>query len=71
MQMIVSHIERAVPLGNFLTEERTLSELLGNVMARAGFGLALVTADRRIVYANDTADTLCALATACAANATA
>jgi hypothetical protein len=56
--MIVSHIERAIPLGHFLTEERTLSQLLGNVMARAGFGLALVTADRRIVYANDTADTL-------------
>ncbi len=55
--MIVSHIERN-PLGNFLAEERTLSELLGSVMARAGFGLALVTANRRIVYANDTADTL-------------
>lgn len=58
MQMIVSHIERAIPLGNFLTEDGTLSELLGSMMARAGFGLALVTADRRIVYANDTADTL-------------
>ncbi|MGH6822217.1 MAG: helix-turn-helix transcriptional regulator, partial [Methylocella sp.] len=36
----------------------TLSELLGSVMARAGFGLILATADRHIIYVNDAADTL-------------
>jgi hypothetical protein len=32
--------------------------LLGSVVARAGFGLILATADRRIVYVNDAAETL-------------
>jgi DNA-binding CsgD family transcriptional regulator len=36
----------------------TFSELLGSVMARAGFGLILATADRRIVYVTDATDTL-------------
>ena len=58
MQMIASHIERAFLVRDLLSEDRTLSELLGSVMARAGFGLILATADRRIVYVNDAADTL-------------
>ena len=49
MQMIASHIERAFLVRDLLSEDRTLSELLGSLMARAGFGLILATADRRIV----------------------
>ncbi|MGH7486824.1 MAG: helix-turn-helix transcriptional regulator [bacterium] len=56
--MIASHIERAFLVRDLPGEDRTLSELLGRVMARAGFGLILATADRRIVYVNDTAETL-------------
>jgi DNA-binding CsgD family transcriptional regulator len=58
MQMIASHIERAFRVRDCLSENDTLSELLGNVMARAGFGLILATADRRIVYVIDAAETL-------------
>jgi PAS domain-containing protein len=58
MQMIASHIEHAFLVRDFLSEERTLPGLLGSVVARAGFGLILATADRRIVYVNDAAETL-------------
>ena len=58
MQMIASHIECAFLVRDLLSEDRTFSELLGSVMARAGFGLILATADRGIVYANVSADTL-------------
>jgi hypothetical protein len=58
MQMIASHIERPFLVRDFLSEERTLPGLLGSVVARAGFGLILATADRRIVYVNDPAETL-------------
>ncbi|PZR85287.1 MAG: hypothetical protein DLM68_11290 [Hyphomicrobiales bacterium] len=56
--MIASQIERAFLARDLLSDDRTLSELLGSVMARAGFGLILATADRRIIYVNDAADTL-------------
>jgi DNA-binding CsgD family transcriptional regulator len=56
MPMIASPIKRAVLAHDLPSEDRTLSDLLASVMAGAGFGLILVTADRRIVYANDTAD---------------
>jgi DNA-binding CsgD family transcriptional regulator len=39
-------------------EDRAQTELLGRVMACAGFGLVLVAADRSIIYANDSARTL-------------
>jgi DNA-binding CsgD family transcriptional regulator len=58
MQMIIPQIERAFRVNDPLSEDRALSELLGSMLERAGFGLILVTADRRIVYANDTAETL-------------
>ena len=58
MQMIVSPINRAMLAHDLAGEDRTLSDLLASVMASVGFGLILVTADRRIVYANDTADAL-------------
>ena len=38
--------------------DRTQTELLGSVIARAGFGLVLVASDRRIVYVNGAAETL-------------
>ena len=39
-------------------EDRAQAELLGRVMACAGFGLVLVAADRSIFYANDLGRTL-------------
>ncbi|MGH9677523.1 MAG: helix-turn-helix transcriptional regulator, partial [Candidatus Acidiferrum sp.] len=51
-------MERVFLVRDLLSEDRTLSELLGSVMTRAGFGVILATADRRIVYANDAADLL-------------
>jgi DNA-binding CsgD family transcriptional regulator len=39
-------------------EDRAQAELLGRVMACAGFGLVLVAADRSIFYANDSGRTL-------------
>ena len=57
MQMIASHMERTFLFRDLPSEDRTLSDLLGSVMARAGFGLILATADRRIIYANDAAET--------------
>ncbi len=58
MQMIASHIERGFLVRDLPSEDRTLAELLGSAIAHAGFGLILATADRRIVYVNDAADTL-------------
>ena len=58
MQMIVSPIKRAMLTHNLVSADRTLSDLLASVMASVGFGLILVTADRRIIYANNTADAL-------------
>ena len=58
MDMIASHIERALLVRDLLSEDGALSELLGSVIGCAGFGLILATADRRIVYANGAADAL-------------
>jgi DNA-binding CsgD family transcriptional regulator len=58
MQMIASHMERPFLFRDLPSEDKTLSELLGSVMACAGFGLILATADRRIIYANDAAETV-------------
>ena len=58
MQMIAPRIEPAFRVNGLLAEDMMLSDLLGSVMARAGFGLVLVMPDRRIVYANDTAEAL-------------
>jgi hypothetical protein len=46
MQMIVSPIKRAMLAHDLASEDRTLSDLLASVMASAGFGLILVTADK-------------------------
>lgn len=58
MQMIASNIEPAFLVRDCNSDDRTLAELLGSVLTCAGFGLILATADRRIVYANDAAETL-------------
>ena len=58
MQMIASYIDRAFLVRDLLGDDRVLSEILGGVMARAGFGVILATADRSIVYVNDAADAL-------------
>src|ERR1700730_16429174 len=56
MHMIASPIERPSSVRDILSKETLPPELLGSVMASAGFGLILATADRGIVYANDLAD---------------
>jgi hypothetical protein len=58
MQMIVPGIESSIRVEGLVAEDVMLSDLLGSVTARAGFGLVLVMPDRRIVYANDTAEAL-------------
>ena len=51
-------------------EDRAQAELLGRVMACAGFGLVLVAADRSIFYANDSGRLLCKRAAVCGASIT-
>ena len=58
MHTIASPIERLSSVRDILRKETLLPELLESVMASAGFGLILATADRGIVYANVSADTL-------------
>jgi DNA-binding CsgD family transcriptional regulator len=58
MPMIASNIEPVSGGRHLLGGERGLPELLGNLLARAGLGLILATADRGIVYSNDLADSL-------------
>ncbi len=56
MKSIAPHLKRAFMVGDLLDEYRSQAQLLGHVVARAGFGALLVTAGGRIVYANETAD---------------
>jgi DNA-binding CsgD family transcriptional regulator len=58
MQMLATRVKHAFLVSDLLNMDKTLLELLGSVIARAGFGVVLAAADRRIVYANDTAETL-------------
>jgi DNA-binding CsgD family transcriptional regulator len=57
MQIIASRGNR-VFFDDLLSEYMIQVELLGNVIASAGFGLVLVTANQRIVCANDVAEKL-------------
>jgi hypothetical protein len=58
MQMIAPRVKRAFLDGDLLSEYMTQVELLGNVIASAGFGLVLVRSNRQIVCANDAAEKL-------------
>jgi DNA-binding CsgD family transcriptional regulator len=57
MQMIAPLAKRALPSSD-LVSETTQMELLGNAIANAGFGLVLVTANRKITCANHVAEKL-------------
>ena len=53
MELVASH--PTLITGPRVGEDFRLTELLGSVIAYAGYGLILARADRRIVYANDPA----------------
>lgn len=53
MELVPSH--PALFTGSRAGEDSRLTELLGSVIAYAGYGLVLARPDRRIVYANDPA----------------
>jgi DNA-binding CsgD family transcriptional regulator len=58
MQMIAPRVKRAFLDSDLLSDYMTQVELLGNVIASAGFGLVLVRSNRQIVCANDAAEKL-------------
>jgi DNA-binding CsgD family transcriptional regulator len=58
MQMIAPRVKTAFLASDLLDEYMIQVELLGNVIASAGFGLVLVRANRQIVCANDAAEKL-------------
>jgi DNA-binding CsgD family transcriptional regulator len=58
MHMIAPPLNRAFFASDLLSEYMTQVELLGRVIGSAGLGLVLVTANRHIVCANETADNL-------------
>jgi len=51
-------LESTQLLENPATGDQVKAELLGDLIARVGLGVLVVAADRRIVYANKTADAL-------------
>jgi DNA-binding CsgD family transcriptional regulator len=55
--MIAPRINSAFFADSLIGEE-SLTELLGNVIAHAGYGLVLTNSDRQIIYANDAAKAL-------------
>src|SRR5208337_1119751 len=58
MQMIAPCVKRAFLDSGLPSEYMTQVELLGNVIASAGFGLVLVRSNRKIVCANEAAEKL-------------
>jgi len=59
MDMLISSFwPGAAALGHKFPQCRILSDLLESVLARAGFGVIIATADRRIVYLNEVARVL-------------
>jgi DNA-binding CsgD family transcriptional regulator len=56
MRSVAPHLKRAFIVGDLLDEYRSQAHLLGRLVAGAGFGVVLTTANGRIVYANDTAE---------------
>jgi DNA-binding CsgD family transcriptional regulator len=58
MSLIAPPARNGVPANDPLKESSTQFELLGDVIANAGFGLILVTANQRIVWANKSAGNL-------------
>lgn len=58
MQMIAPPINAAILADTLIGEDSSLTELLGTVIAHAGYGLILANSDRQIIYANDAAKAL-------------
>src|ERR1700720_1926582 len=56
--MIAPRINPALFAHSLIGEDGTLTELLGSMIAHAGYGLVLANADRKIIYANDAAKAL-------------
>ena len=56
--MIAPRINPALFAHSLIGEDGTLTELLGSVIAHAGYGLVLANADRKIIFANDAAKAL-------------
>jgi DNA-binding CsgD family transcriptional regulator len=55
MQMAPRPINPAFFAEPLIGEDANLTDLLGNVIAHAGYGLVLANRDRQIIYANDAA----------------
>jgi DNA-binding CsgD family transcriptional regulator len=53
--MIIPRINPALFAHSLIGEDGSLTELLGSVIAHAGYGLVLANADRKIIFANDAA----------------
>src|SRR5215470_19475475 len=58
MQMAPRPINPAFFADQLIGEDSNLTDLLGNVIAHAGYGLVLANRDRQIIYANDAAKAL-------------
>jgi DNA-binding CsgD family transcriptional regulator len=58
MQIVPHPINRAFFADPLTGEDSNLTELLGNVIAHAGYGLVLANRDRQIIYASDAAKAL-------------
>jgi DNA-binding CsgD family transcriptional regulator len=56
MQNVPPHTRWAIPFSDLPSRDETVTVLLESMIAQAGFGLALVTADRKVIYANDLAN---------------
>jgi DNA-binding CsgD family transcriptional regulator len=56
--MIAPRINPALFAHSLIGEDGTLTELLGSMIAHAGYGLVLANEDRKIIYANDAAKAL-------------
>jgi len=58
MRSIAPHLKRAFMVGDLLDEYRAQTQLLGNVVAQAGFGVIMTTANGRVTYCNPMAEML-------------
>jgi len=60
MRSVAPHLKRAFMVGDLLDEYRNQSLMLGTVVAQAGFGVIMTSAEGRIVYCNPMAERLLA-----------
>ena len=55
MQNVPPYARWAFSVHDLPRHDESVTQLLETMVARAGFGLVLVTADRKVIYANDSA----------------